>query len=471
MKETPNISTKLLFGFVVLLLLFISYLSYTRITELTRAADLVNHTQVVKLKLEEALTAIKDMEIGQRGFLLTRDSSFLEPYEVALVTSEKVLAEIDSLTTDNPPQSKNIRQLKSLIRSRIRRLNLVLDVSLYRNNQGLLPLLKDGKVVMNSIRNEIAAMQRIEDRLLEKRVRESKYFTRLTPLLVLGLSFLAICIVLFSFHRILKSQEKLTSLNNDLIQREQQLSSKNLELERANEELSSFNYVASHDLQEPLRKIQIFTKRVLDKEVANFSNSGKDDFGRIHSAAQRMQNLIESLLNYSRVTNKAGVFLKTDLNEILNEVKSDLQELIEMKSAKIKSQKLPVLQAVPLHMHQLFLNLISNAIKYAKPEVAPYIDITAERVSIDRVIGEVKLQGVYWEIRVQDNGIGFDEDFSDKIFEVFQRLHSSSAYEGTGIGLAICKKILQTHNGVIIAEGKPGLGATFTFFLPVDQQD
>ena len=244
------------------------------------------------------------------------------------------------------------------------------------------------------------------------------------------------------------------------------LKAKNTELENANVELASFSYVASHDLQEPLRKIQAFSKRIIDKDGEKLSDTTKDYFTRIIAAAQRMQNLIEALLTFSRTNISESVFEKTDLNQILKEVQTFLHEIIVQKGVVIEAQSLPTLNAVPVQMHQLFLNLIGNAIKYAKPDVAPHIKISAEKVTIHEIAGRVRPNGVFWKITISDNGIGFEQQYENKIFELFQRLHGKTEYEGTGIGLAICKKIVQTHSGTITATGQLGTGSTFIFFLP-----
>lgn len=251
-----------------------------------------------------------------------------------------------------------------------------------------------------------------------------------------------------------------------------QLAAKNKELENQNSELASFTYVASHDLQEPLRKIQTFSSRILEKEEDRFSETGKDYFVRMRSAAARMQKLIEALLHYSRTSTPSIDFRPTDLNVVLEEAKKNLIEDIQGKDVLIETTKLPVLNLMSLQFHQLLVNLIANSIKYSRPGVRPHIKISANLVttSTDQltVPPELLATGVgrFWKISIEDNGIGFKQEYAERIFELFQRLHGRSEYEGTGVGLAICKKIVQNHHGFIKAHGQPGVGATFTVFLP-----
>ncbi len=245
------------------------------------------------------------------------------------------------------------------------------------------------------------------------------------------------------------------------------LTSQNLELERNNTELSSFTYIASHDLQEPLRKIQSFSRLIGQTETDNLSEKGKEYFDRMDRAAGRMQNLIESLLNYSRINHAAINFVETDLNVLLTEVVTDLGELIEAKKAIIKNDPLPTLNVMPLQFYQLFSNLIINAIKYSKEDVTSEISITAEKINARDVPGDTSLtKRKFWKIVFSDNGIGFEAAYAEKVFELFQRLHGRTEYEGTGIGLAICRKIVNNHNGIITANGKLGIGAMFSIYLP-----
>lgn len=248
------------------------------------------------------------------------------------------------------------------------------------------------------------------------------------------------------------------------------LQEKNMELERSNAELASFSYIASHDLQEPLRKIQTFSGRILELAHEQFPDNIKDYFQRIIYAASRMQNLIEDILSYSRTNTSGSNYVPTDLNEILEEVKGTLCELIGETGAEIRAEKLPVLKVIPLQVGQLFSNLLSNALKYRKAGVSPVITISAGIVPAGELqMEEAFASDEYWKITFADNGIGFEQQYADKIFELFQRLHVRFEYEGTGIGLAICKKIIQNHGGYINAIGKPGEGSSFSVYLPVEK--
>lgn len=250
-----------------------------------------------------------------------------------------------------------------------------------------------------------------------------------------------------------------------------ELQQKNIELEKMNKELQSFTYISSHDLQEPLRKIQTFASLIMEKESHNLSDSGKDKFKRMQNAAQRMQALINDLLSYSRTNIQEIKFEKTDLNQIIKEVKEDLREELEQKNALIENDEICdeiSIDIIPFQFRQLIYNLISNSIKFSKPDTSLHIKIKCEiakgdTFSNDKLSGETE----YCHIGISDNGIGFEQEYGEKIFEVFQRLHGRSEYAGTGIGLAIVKKIVENHNGIITAEGKHNEGATFDIYIPL----
>ncbi len=238
-------------------------------------------------------------------------------------------------------------------------------------------------------------------------------------------------------------------------------------LEQSNRELQDFAYVASHDLQEPLRKVQAFGDRLNRKYETQLGVEGNDYVRRMRDAADRMQTLINDLLTFSRVTTKAQPFVEIDLTRIATEVLSDLEIKIEETSAKVEIADLPKVDADPVQMRQLLQNLIGNALKFNRAEVSPIIKIYAleDEEEIHKTIITEKLV----RIVVEDNGIGFEEKYLDRIFTVFQRLHGRTQYEGSGVGLAVCRKIVERHGGNITAQSKPNKGAKFIFSLPAKQ--
>jgi PAS domain S-box-containing protein len=238
----------------------------------------------------------------------------------------------------------------------------------------------------------------------------------------------------------------------------------NAELVKSNRDLEQFAYIASHDLQEPLRKIQTFSQ--LMQEYFHDPEQLKYYHQKIKQAASRMQQLIKDVLNFSRISNSEEAFVKTDLNVILENLKTDFELILRDKNAEIISETLPVIDGIPLQLTQLFSNLISNSLKYNQNK--PKIIIKSTLLKQEQLNQFPQLQDdpCYVRLEFQDNGIGFEQEFSEQIFNIFQRLHGKNTYSGTGIGLALCKKIVENHNGVIYAQSNPGEGSVFTIFLP-----
>lgn len=245
----------------------------------------------------------------------------------------------------------------------------------------------------------------------------------------------------------------------EIIEARERLNELVTELSRSNRELQDFASVASHDLQEPLRKIQAFGDRLKDTQGQLLNEQGRDYLSRMHNAAGRMQVLINDLLAFARITTKAQPFQRVELAEIVREVLGDLETLIANTHASVEVDDLPSLDADPLQLRQLIQNLVGNALKFHKRGQAPI-------VRIDASIREDEDDEQWVELRVQDNGIGFDLKYLDRIFNIFQRLHGRGEYEGTGVGLAVCRKIVQRHGGDLTADSRPGEGATFIVSLP-----
>jgi signal transduction histidine kinase len=249
---------------------------------------------------------------------------------------------------------------------------------------------------------------------------------------------------------------------------EQALQTFAAQLQRSNRELQDFAYTASHDLQEPLRKILTFGDRLKVKCGETLAEQGRDYLERMQNAAQRMQTLINDLLAFSRVTTKAQPFVPVDLAQVACEVVTDLEIRLEQTGGRVAIDTLPIIEADPLQMRQLFQNLLSNALKFHQQGVAPVVTIQGHILqSADWHLAGSAPVGELCQITVADNGIGFDEKYLDRIFNVFQRLHSRSAYEGSGVGLAVCRKIVERHSGSITARSSPGQGTTFLVTLPM----
>lgn len=273
-----------------------------------------------------------------------------------------------------------------------------------------------------------------------------------------------------SFTKNGKGQMVKTGVNYDMTdqyKRTIELEESNKVLKIINEELESFNNIVSHDLQEPLHKIQMFISRIESSEIDSISDQGKVYFSKIKTSANKMQTLLIDLVNYSRTIKGDKVFEQTNLNDLVLEVIDELSSDIEEKKAKIRVENLPSLKVISFQMEQLFINLISNSLKYSKDDQIPEISIFSEPIEENEVYNnELISNEEYCKIVVKDNGIGFKQEYSDKIFVLFQRLETSSKYSGTGLGLAICKRIVDNHDGFIKVKSEPNLGSEFSIFIP-----
>jgi signal transduction histidine kinase len=239
---------------------------------------------------------------------------------------------------------------------------------------------------------------------------------------------------------------------------EWRLAAQHSELMRSNAALDEFASVASHDLQEPLRKVLTFGERLIASAGTTLEGDSRKYLERMLGAADRMRSLVDDLLLYSQISTRGQSFVPTDLGWIAREVITDLETAIADEGATVEVGELPVLEADPMQMRQLLQNLLGNALKYRKKEEPPVVFLNGAR-----------FDNRYWTITVRDNGIGFNDQYAEKIFKMFERLHGRMEYTGSGIGLAICRKIVERHNGTIAAKGTPGQGATFTVTLPVAQ--
>ncbi|HEY0678732.1 MAG TPA: ATP-binding protein, partial [Chitinophagaceae bacterium] len=267
-------------------------------------------------------------------------------------------------------------------------------------------------------------------------------------------------------------QQKMANevLEHRVKERTRELQQMNEDLESSNIELQQFASVASHDLKEPLRKIHMFSNLIKDKYFQDAEEGAISYLDRIINSSARMTTLVNDLLSFSRLSVNQ-LFRLTDLNQLLRDILADLELSILEKNAVVEVHDLPEIEAVPGQMRQAFQNLLSNALKFSKKDEPPVITVKSEIIAEKSVDAEPVTEGNYCRISIIDNGIGFDEQYRDKIFTIFQRLHTKEKYEGTGIGLAITKKIIDKHNGLITATSTENEGSSFILILPIVQKE
>lgn len=471
MKGQRTKFVNLIFLLFAILLVALSIFSYKHINQQAETSDWIAHSYLVKLRLENAFVTLQRAESAQRGYILTRDSNFVSRFFQAKSMIPAKLGEIDSLVAYNPEQAGNFKKTRMLFNSRIKYLEMVLDTAFTVSAPILDELLIKGKELMDSLSNQITTMNNLEELTLTRRISENKQEKQNSSTFILAFSLLSISVLMLTFLTLKREtrllnvaeinqsllEEKVSERTAELKAVNEILSRQKLELERKNEELNSYTFIASHDLKEPLRKIKTYSSKILQTDESLLSDNGRNFLAKINESITKMNNLIDSLVNYAQA-DKELELENTDLMQTVAHAANTLQDRIQDSNAIIEYSNLPTIKAMPDQMEQLFTNLISNALKYSKSDTNPHIKISA---------GKLKENGkAFWEITIADNGIGFDPKYKEKIFDIFQRLHPKNQYSGTGIGLAICKKIVDRHKGRITANSSPGNGAIFTIILP-----
>lgn len=585
-----NLFLTIVFVISVAVLFFVAGISFKHVSQLNKSQKLEAHTYEVKLELEKFFSAMKSAETNNRGYVITKDSTFLQSVENSKKELFQNIKAIKNLTKDNPKQLEHIIQIEKITKERLYILQKLVQISTEKSTQDpeFQRYFIEGRNKMDSINLQIADMTRHETELLEERKLMTKKDMMITPIIIYIILLLALLMISLAFIKIYRNLNKIKSINKELmlknhssqmtesianygtwqwhisdntyvfsdnlyrifgfepteskidledfmivvhpddrdlviekvqemqekkhftpfrhriirandgeiryilinnklvtdgynkeyllvtttditdhIKAKQLLENRNRELEASNKELSAFNYIASHDLQEPLRKIETFISRLLDKDYQNISDSGKQYIERIKYSAGRMRLLINDLLQFSRTNRTDQAIEHKDLNELFDLAIQELFQRIDDTGATIHlNSTLPTLQVVPFQIQQVFINLIGNSIKYSKQDVPPVVNIDVEKVDHSSDVRVPDNKEKYYKITFRDNGIGFKQEYAERIFGLFNRLHNKDEYIGTGIGLSICKKIVENHHGFIFAEGKPDIGSEFTVYLP-----
>jgi signal transduction histidine kinase len=447
-------------GIVMLSALTVLLIYENRQTQISFAA--VTQGNIIKHSLEKILSTLKDGESAHRGFLITGDSLMLKPYyELSTLSSD--LDRLDSLVQSDARQKKNASTLRQLLKERQSRMQHILqrnkDESYQRTYVYFTDLQADRNAMLQ-VRHLVDQMQSHEDINLERKEQDAKRHSVLPAIIGIGISIFSIMIFIVAFYFINAELRKSIALNDEL-------EAKNVQLNKYTHELSSFTHITSHDMQEPLRKIEMFISMIEDREKESLSPHAMEYLDKIKESVARMRQLFFSILSFSLADQVRNVKELVDLNEVLSETLDSLKVYVKDSNAVITTEELPVVFGVRHQLFQLFQNLISNSLKYKRTDVIPEIVINCEVVEGRNTTSpELSKDQLYYKINVTDNGLGFDQKYVDKIFDIFQR-HVRTEKNGLGIGLSICRKIAQNHMGTISAESEPGKGSQFSFYIPM----
>lgn len=472
----------ILVGVIVFVITGNSFYVVSTLDELATLESRLFTTNRVINAVNTLHNAVLKAESGERGFLLTQDEAYLKDYHATLRHLPGLIDEVTASVAASglPQQEDNIDELVTLSRAKVEQ--MMRTVQLGANGQ-----FDQARALLSSNRG-LQIYEEFEAKFLqidesERRIqgehlanlmqlRRDSVNTLIVSSVTTALLIIAIFILLkINMRETIRHQRTLENLNEELEfkidQRTQELQVYSEELARSNRELEDFAFVASHDLQEPLRKIRAFGNRIDDGYSEVIDDRGRDFLKRMLNAAERMSMLISDLLAFSRVSTRGKEFVEIDLNELATTVVDDLEIAIEEAQATVDVGPLPTIHGDKSQIEQLIMNLLSNAIKFKRDDEPPLISVASRAPREEELLNLHMANQFDWVvITIQDNGIGFDQAFSEKIFAPFQRLHGRTAYKGTGIGLAVCRRIVERHNGQITAQSEPGQGAKFTIIIP-----
>ncbi len=445
-------------SFIVTIIIAILYLE--EFSRLQTSNKWVEHTYEVKNQILKVESGLIDAENIQRGYLITHNSPLLSQLRAV---NKNILNETDSLktlTADNPGQQKIIAKLRTTISSRFIILYQTIDAANINHKEVFEQNAEKGRMIMKDFLSLSNEMDEAETALLGQRKRTSNLLEIATSLYLKLILIISILFQIVSFIIILKALKRTERYQKIL---EHKINELNL----SNSELEQMAFVASHDLQEPLRKIRTYSDRLIKKNKNDLNDEVRQNIDKMVNASVRMQDLLSDLINYTKILKSNEELSRVNLTDCLNNVIAEFKSALDKKKAIITTVDLPAINGNRFQLHTLFSSLLDNALKFAKPGIAPQIRINALETQSKRNDETEE----YVRISFSDNGIGFDKEFNEKIFMIFQRLHSQhSSYSGKGIGLAICKKVMMNHGGYITAISEAGEGATFHLYFPKNRQ-
>ncbi len=446
--NSKRIKTTISIVIVIILCLLLSTLFYSiyAIQKMFDNLQVQVDTRTIIITLKDNLTILLNAETGERGYVITGRDDYLSPYNEARHKLSDNTALLNKMLSGDTDREKELDSLNSYINQKMLYIEKIIRLKKAGDEEAIKTLLTTarGKELMDEVREHNLKLQRAEEVLFQKRqviTDESMQRTRII-FLIDGIFSLVIVLFLASI---------VISELNRRARNEKMLRDYTVELQRKNQEIEQFAFVASHDLQQPLRSISNFTSLLEQKIEDAADEDAKQYMNFIKGGATRMSSLISDLLEYSRI-GKEMKKEKIDCNAIVNEIIADMNAIINETGAQINVGKLPVVTGY-VYLKSVFRNLLSNAVKFTKKDTKPVIDITA------------KDTGKEYVFTIQDNGIGIENTYKERIFVIFQRLHTRQDYPGTGIGLSICKKIVELHGGKIWVESEPGKGSSFHFTI------
>ncbi|RYD58150.1 MAG: hypothetical protein EOP56_04305 [Sphingobacteriales bacterium] len=460
-KRLRTIVSAFSISFVIMAAL--SLYSMEQFSTLTDHSDAVDRANQVINRLYKIDNSIREFDTRERDYILTKNKAYADQL---VAMSRNILPEVTAIKTLVKGDSLQMQSL-TLLRGAlsIRYANFRESISLIDSSgyNEIVPYLQNSTERRQECINYLRRMMTRENSMLHERFQAKKKYQQITSstIIYLILIFGIITIVLFML------------MIRELRQRvmfQKELQTKVVDLKRSHAELEQIAFAASHDLQEPLRKIRIFGNRLLYLRKDEIDEESRTTVERINNAAGRMQDLIEDMVNLTSLIKEEGEIETVDLNNIFKAVSTELSEKIEEKNASIQLETLPDLQGYPRQLHILFKSLLDNSIKFSRAGVTPIVNIRVDKTNGEELmdIDKQLAQRVFYKITISDNGIGFDNKFIAKMFKIFHQLHTEEAgYEGQGIGLAICQRIMVNHKGYITAHGHTEVGATFKLFFPV----
>lgn len=454
----------------VLLLLSVGVFTFRSLRSLIEQSDAIAHTNKVLFQTEEVISTMKDAEIGQRGFILTHDSAFLKPYVDATQYLGQQLRMVDSLTNFRPlvVQRQRVRRLFYFAQQRDAHIKQLLAASLEPNSPDydlrLIALLNRGKATMDSARIVVDSLQQTEKLLLAERTHQKDQLSANTLGLLTLISLMAVLMFSLAFYLLIQEVRRRQNY-------ERQLEKTVSDLLRTNQELEQFTYVVSHHLQEPLRKLQTFSTRLMQKHALELDDNARFLMDRMSSTANQMQALMADLLIYTGLGlhGDAAGFEVLELTVVFqNMVKNHEKQLNAAKATVQFDQHSWPVRGDMEQLELLFSHLLQNSLKFAVENQAPHISVhtfvtTGEQMPFTT---QSRRDERFVKIVFSDNGIGIDQQYQDKVFGLFQRLHAAENYSGTGVGLAVCKRIVKRHNGYIYLAASES-GAAFLIYLPL----